>query len=66
MADLPIKSKKFTASQMGWLRRKDQHPNAWELPCGCMYVHWSSNEPLVAVLEIPTAAPPPEAEGPAA
>ena len=52
MSEQPIKSKLFTAKQLGWMRRKDKHPNAWELPCGCIYVHWDSTEPHAVVAEI--------------
>jgi hypothetical protein len=49
----------FPATAMGWLRRPEYHANAWELPCGCMYVHSNGSEPNV-IKQIGPDEPPTE------
>lgn len=43
-ADRPVQQ--FTAHEMGWMRRVDIGPNAWEWPNGAIYLHTNAMVPV--------------------
>lgn len=45
MTDGVVRS--YSATECGWMRRRDLGPNVWELPDGTLRKHHNDSEPVI-------------------